>query len=251
MSMVFAPGDTFMMGSEKGKDPKADDDELPVHLVSLDSYWIDRTEVTNAQFAALLNEQGNRLEEGVTWLDLEAEDCLIEQVGDQYKPKSHYDNHPVVQVSWHGAAAYCDWVGGQLPSEAEWEYAARGPDGHIYPWGNEFDCGGGNFYDPYTTDCNDGYEFTAPVGQFPRGASWCNALDMAGNVWEWVHDWRGGYSDKPQKNPLGPPTGESKVVRGSWCDPKKTDGRAAHRDSRAPETSESHIGFRCVVPVAP
>jgi formylglycine-generating enzyme required for sulfatase activity len=250
ITMVFVPGGTFEMGSDLTKDPMADDDELPVHRVTLDSYWIDRTEVTNFQFAAFLNKQGNKMEGGVTWLDLEAQDCLIEQVAGQYQPKSRYANHPVVQVSWYGAAAYCDWAGGQLPTEAEWEYAARGPDERIYPWGNEFDCAGGNLHDRFT-DCNDGYEFTAPVGQFPRGASWCDALDMAGNVWEWVYDWRGGYSDKPQVNPAGPRTGDSKVVRGSWCTPKETDGRTAHRDSRVPETREWHIGFRCLVPAGP
>jgi formylglycine-generating enzyme required for sulfatase activity len=243
MVMVYVPGGTLQMGSDEG-DPYADDDEFPQHPVTLDSFWIDRTEVANAQFAAFLNEQGNQTEGGVTWLALEDEDCPIERVDGEYRPKSGYADYPVFEVSWYGAAAYCRWGGGRLPTEAEWEYAARGTEGRIYPWGNEFDCAGGNLRDSYT-GCDDGYDLTAPVGQFPDGASWCGTLDMAGNVWEWVYDWRGSYFSEAQVNPTGPPEGKSKVLRGSWCEPKQTDGRAAHRDSRTPDTRSNIVGFRC------
>jgi formylglycine-generating enzyme required for sulfatase activity len=120
--MVYVPAGEFEMGSTEG-----DSDEQPVHDVTLDGFWIDKHEVTNAQFAAFLNEKGNQEEGGTTWLELDSDDCLIEKSGEEFRPKSGYADHPVVEVSWYGAKAYAKWVGGQLPSEAEWEYAARGP----------------------------------------------------------------------------------------------------------------------------
>ncbi len=120
MVMVYVPGGTFQMGSDED-----DSNEQPVHTVTLDAFWIDQTEVTNAQFAAFLNDQGNQTERGVTWLELESDYSLIEQTGDEYQPKSSYADHPVLEVSWYGANAYCQWAGVQLPTEAQWEYAAR------------------------------------------------------------------------------------------------------------------------------
>jgi hypothetical protein len=114
MVMVYVLGGEFLMGSEDG-----DSDEQPVHNVTVDDFWIDRTEVSNAQFAAFLNKQNNRKEGGVKWLDLEDEDCLTEQVEGRYRPKSGYADHPVIKVSWYGARAYCQWVGARLPTEAE------------------------------------------------------------------------------------------------------------------------------------
>jgi serine/threonine-protein kinase len=244
MVLVYVPDGKFLMGSDES-DVYADDDEFPQHLVALDGFWIDRTEVTNAQYAAFLNAKGNQTESGTTWLDLTNQDSMIELEEGVYRPKDGYADHPVNLVSWHGATAYCTWVGGRLPTEAEWEYAARGPGGRLYPWGDDFSCAGGNFYDPYT-GCNDGYEHTAPVGEFAAGVSWCGALDMAGNVWEWANDWRGGYCSEAQLNPVGPPPTGSKVIRGSRCDPKETDGRAAHRGSFEPDKRSVNIGFRCV-----
>jgi formylglycine-generating enzyme required for sulfatase activity len=248
MAMVYVQGGTFMMGSNKERDPNADDDELPQHAVTLDSFWMDQTEVTNQQFSQFLNELGNRTEGDVNWINLGDPKGAIKCIAGTCRPKPEYVEHPVSMVSWHGAAAYCEWVGGRLPTEAEWEYAARGTEGRVYPWGDEFTCDGGNMRDEYT-GCQDGYENTAPVGQFPNGASWCGALDMAGNVWEWCLDWRGEYTREKKLNPLGMLTGESKVVRGSWCSRVLKDGRTAHRDSRMPATRESFIGFRCVRPI--
>jgi formylglycine-generating enzyme required for sulfatase activity len=244
------PAGEFEMGSTEG-----DDDERPVHTVALDAFWIDRAEVTNDQFAAFLNVQGNQEEGGVTWLDLEDKDCLIEQVGGEFRPKNGYADHPVIDVSWHGAAAYCEWAGARLPTEVEWEYAARGEQGYVYPWGDEFDCSRGNFDDerqmnayvvPGGEGC-DGYERTAPVGSFPVGASWCGALDLAGNTWEWVADWydEDYYERSPTHNPLGPEEGDSKVLRGgSWLgNPVRV--RGAFRFRLLPDFRLDYIGFRC------
>jgi len=241
---------TFQMGSSEG-DSGADDDEFPQHPVTLDDFWIDQTEVTNAQFAAFLNDQGNQTEGGVTWLELEDEDCLIEQVEGQYRPKSGYADHPVIEVSWYGADAYCGWVGAQLPTEAQWEYAARGEQGHIYPWGDTFDgtrvnfCDANCTYDWKATEYDDGYERTAPVGSYQDGASWCQALDMAGNVWEWTADWYGSYSFASRTNPTGPADEGSKVLRGGGWDGNWHYVRAADRNNIDPDGRYNLIGFRC------
>ncbi len=268
MVMVYVPGDTFQMGSseneiddlfaqceEQGND-KCErswyEDQSPQHIVTLNAFWLDQTEITNAQFAAFLNNRGNQTEGGVTWLELESDYALIEQTGDEYRPKSGYADHPVIEVSWYGADAYCRWAGAQLPTEAQWEYAAKGTQGHTYPWGDIFDGTRVNFcdvnctYDRRTIDYNDGYERTAPVGSYQDGASWCNALDMAGNVWGWTSDWYSDYPSEPQTNPTGPVEGESKVLRGGSFDNSKSI-HASRRAYIIPRDRASNIGFRCMV----
>jgi formylglycine-generating enzyme required for sulfatase activity len=252
MVMLYVQAGEFQMGSDMS-DPDADEDEFPQHPVTLDSFWIDQTEVTNAQFAAFLNEQGNRTEGGVTWLDLENKDCLIERLDGEYGPKSGYADHPVIMVSWYGAAAYCEWAGARLPTEAEWEYAARGPQGFIYPWGDDFDCSRGNFDDetqldeyvvPGGAEC-DGYMRTAPARSFPNGTSWCKALDMVGNVWEWVADCYGVYPSAAQANPTGPKEGDHKVLRGGGWGLNQRTVRAADRSYGTPIDRYDSVGFRC------
>jgi formylglycine-generating enzyme required for sulfatase activity len=273
MVMVYVPAGAFEMGSTEAQFQETveqcvdagnerDDcegwfgDEKPAHTVSLDGFWIDKHEVTNAQFAAFLNEEGNQEEGGVTWLELDSDHCLIEESGGEFQPKSGYADHPVVDVSWYGAKAYAEWVGGRLPTEAEWEYAARGPEGQIYPWGNEFDGTRLNFcdvncaFDLRATGYDDGYEETAPVGSFPDGASWCGALDMAGNVWEWVADWYDGdyYARSPSENPGGPEEGDRRVVRGGAFLTIENGVRCAARlDGTHPRYRYGDFGFRVVV----
>jgi formylglycine-generating enzyme required for sulfatase activity len=233
MVMVYVPPGEFQMGNAEGNL-----EEQPVHAVELDGFWIDRTEVTHAQFAVFLNEQGNQTEGGVTWLKLEDEDCVIERVGSEYRSKSGYADYPVIEVSWYGAAAYCDWAGGRLPTEAEWEYAACGPEEREYPWGDDVpDCDKANYY-----GC---VGLTAAVGSHPAGASWCDALDMAGNVWEWVADWYGGYPAGRQVNPSGRPSGEVRVLRGGSWVVVPDNGRCTARGWSPPDASNDDFGFRC------
>ena len=222
MVMVYVPGGSFQMGSTEGGN-----DEQPVHEVTLDSFWIDQTEVTNAQY-----------ERCVTEGDCEAS---------SYADDADYNgaDYPVVRVSWHDAVAYCEWAGGRLPTEAEWEYAARGEAGNVYPWGDEEPtCDLAQF-----RECSGR---TALVGSFPAAASWCDALDMAGNVWEWVADWYDSdyYERSPVENPTGPESGEYRVLRGGSWYSNSRDVRAAIRLRYHPTNAYSYHGFRCVA-VAP
>lgn len=167
------------------------------------------------------------------------------------------NRHIQLCVDWHAASEYCEWAGARLPTEAEWEYAFRGEQGSIYPWGDSFDGAKLNYCD---VNCDlahgddrydDGYSRTAPVESYPEGASWCDALGMSGNVSEWVADWLSDYSPKAESNPIGPSSGNEKIVRGcSWffhpayC-------RGAMRASISPDVRFDYVGFRCVVPITP
>jgi formylglycine-generating enzyme required for sulfatase activity len=237
MEMVYVPAGEFQMGStdqqidyamqlcsESRDDCKRRwyEDEQPVHTVVLDAFWLDRTEVTNSQYQR----------------------CASAGVCDQstFADDSDFngDNQPVVAVDRINAQTYCQWAGARLPTEAEWEYAARGPEGQVYPWGNAFDASRGNF-----SGTGDGYEYTAPVGRFSEGASWVGALDLSGNVWEWVADWHGYYPTERQVNPTGPAWGDRGVLRGgSW---KNTSANVRGADRGWSNLSDwfSFYGFRC------
>jgi formylglycine-generating enzyme required for sulfatase activity len=243
-TLVWVPGGSFMMGSADWYEQ-----EQPVHQVTLDGFWVGQCEVTNDQYAAFLNRVAPASVS--SWVDMADEDCGIEKDGSIYFAKQHLGPHPMVEVSWHGTAAYCEHYGYALPTEAQWEYAAAGPDSHIYPWGDVWDaakCCNSTTIGPYGR--------TFPVGSFPTGASWCGALDMAGNVFEWCADW---YSDtyyqvSPVLNPPGPVYSTTKVLRGgSWSSNEYGSGgefdpdycRAAFRYINYPASTDSHRGFRC------
>lgn len=224
--------------------------ERPAHPVALDAYWIDQTEVTVAQYEACVDA-------GV---------CdPTPPVMERHGPVEVAPNHPATTVFWAQAQTYCEYVGGQLPTEAEWEYAARGPDSRRFPWGDRFVPENVNYCDarcdemwgdaadygasPADPAFDDGYAYMAPVGTYPEGASWCGALDMAGNVDEWTADWIGHYTIDEQDNPIGPQgEGEGKVVRGgSWRD-FPVALRSTGRIVQFPESGGATTGFRCVVP---
>jgi len=224
MEFVRVPAGEFRMGSDSQKDKLTRDDEIPQHKVSLDEYLIGKTPVTNCQYQAFVQASGYRRE------------C----------PKGK-EQHPVVNVSWDDAVAFCAWasqVSGtkvRLPSEAEWEKAARGTDECIYPWGDQA---------PDATRCNSSMRVrdTTRVGRYsPKGDSPYGAQDMAGNVWEWVNDWyeAGYYRNSPSLNPPGPDSGQSHVLRGGSWYRDESDVRSAYRNCLDSDNGAYFIGFRC------
>ena len=258
MILVNVPAGEFVMGS---RDHGSDSEQQPAHTVYLDSFWIDATEVTNAMFAAFLNEMGNQNEGGSDWLNQHPRksDTQVHETGGLWLVDSGYDSYPIMDVSWYAAKAYCEWARRRLPTEAEWEKAARGTDERIYPWGNEFDCSLGNFDDqvtmPSSTFVNpggencDGYEMTSPVGAFPGGASPYGVLDMAGNVSEWIADYydKAYYGISPGSNPQGPVSGKFFVLRGgAWTD-VFDHATAVNRIYSNPDRTVYHYGFRCAL----
>ena len=193
--------------------------ETPQHKVYLDDYWIYKTEVTVAQYRKFCQATGRQMPGLPDWSK---------------------DDHPVVNVSWEDAAAYAQWAGAALPTEAQWEKAARGTDARVYPWGNEWD----------GAKCVNSTQSTKPVGGIPAGASPYGCLDMAGNVWEWCADWydAGYYKNAPARNPTGPATSTSRVLRGgSWLTPVPDVFRAAYRFWLNPGDRNDYFGFRCVL----
>lgn len=245
MQMVFVPGGTFLMGSSSSVDNIAQGNEFPQHNVMLSSFWIDKTEVTNEQFVMFLNDLRNQEFNSTAWLGIDTSNVLIEYNGTSYSPKAGFGNHPVVNVSWYEARAYCEWVGGSLPTEAQWEYVARGMDGRIYPWGDQFDSSRVN-----SLGLADGYEMTAPSGSYsPKGDSWVGAADMVGNVSEWVADWyESNYENGLTNNPIGPGFGDYKVLRGGGWNGERRHLRIANREIARPESRSNNIGFRCAFP---
>ena len=239
--MVYVPAMTFLMG-----DSTADADEQPVHAVTVSAFLIDRTEVTYTQFRTFLEENPQWRRENADPDAVDA-DYLRDWNGLEY-PRGKAD-HPVVWVSWQAAAAYAAWRNARLPTEAEWEAAARGTDGRLYPWGSCAPDSGGvhrcNYRAVYPM--SDGFEQSAPVGQFPEGASPVGAMDMAGNVWEWVADWHDPeyYAESADRNPTGPLNGTYKVLRGgSWYVPARWV-RSTVRMRAHPTRSADQVGFRC------
>lgn len=261
-SMVLIPSGLFLMGSPEGSDSFSD--ERPQRTVFLSSFWIDRYEVTNAQYERFVTATGHRPPENPN---------PTVTLWERGHPLAGSERHPVVNVSWQDAVTYCQWAGKRLPTEAEWEKAARGTDGRLYPWGDEWDLKRANsasYWAGRTIEFKDGKEWkafwvtgegeriskerglkgevlTLPIGSFPEGASPYGLLDMAGNASEWVQDWFEPYYylKAPQTDPKGPAGVLLKVVRGgSWLKPAKSL-RTADRDYGFPDDRPSGTGFRC------
>ena len=253
MLMVYVPAGKFLMGMTESDADKMgaeikinmailNDEEIRAikrsfqqHTVYLDAYWIYQTEVTNAMYAQCVAAGA-----------CQPEIQYPPYPRDSYYYNPTYTNYPVVNVDWNQANTYCGWAEGRLPSEAEWEKAARGTDGRTYPWGEGIDCNKTNY------GCGaQNMGAIRVVGSYPQGASPYGALDMAGNVIEWVADWfdfESGtyYASSPSNNPLGPDSGETRVVRGgSWND-VAGGVRTSYRYGFSPDGVVYFIGFRCV-----
>ena len=231
-------------------------DEEPVHTVYLDAFYMDPYEVTNEAFVTFLNAQNNSLEAGNHWLDLTAAggDGPIWSGNGRWQVNPGWATHPVVYVTWYGASNYCAWQDGRLPTEAEWEKAARGSeDARLYPWGNTFSADRANICDSRcpaawaNPHLDDGYPTTAPVGSYPGGASPYGLYDMSGNVFEWTTDWYAPdyYAQSSAINPPGPPSGERYVVRGGSWQRNGRGVRLSYRYSYRAAFGYNEVGFRC------
>jgi sulfatase modifying factor 1 len=278
--MILIEGGGFLMGTDRS-DGFSSDGESPVHKVKLESFYIDPYSVTNAKFTEFIDDTGYKTEaekfgwsfvfysflspqiaqtvnqvvqnapwwypvEGAYWKHPEGPDSKIDQRMD----------HPVIHISWNDAQAYCRWAGKRLPTEAEWEYAARGGlEQKTYPWGNKLKPNGkhrcniwqGEF--PKTNTRQDGYLGTAPVNSYLPNRY--GLYNVVGNVWEWCSDWFNPayYNEDYNDNPKGPSSGTARVMRGgsylchnSYCNRY----RVAARSSNTPDSSSGNIGFRCV-----
>lgn len=254
--MVLIPEGEFIMGSTDNQIVNAYQQALkvvnmprssftcegPQHKVYLDSYYIYQEPVTVEQYEKFCAATGHKMPESPEW--------------------GWKKNHPIVNVSWDDAQAYCKWAGAHLPTEAQWEKAARGTDARVYPWGNNWDSSRLQCSKNAPSDASR----TAPAGNFPNGASPNDCLDMAGNVWQWCADWYSEdyYKTSPERNPTGPDHGDYRVFRGgSWRygGPIFFLFRSASRGWQAPDSSTTirdpvsgglwkahdEIGFRCVV----
>jgi formylglycine-generating enzyme required for sulfatase activity len=230
------------------------EDSSPAHQVTIDPFMMEVTEVTYDQFLTFLNSKGPNSHrngcDGQVCLATRAEDANSNVIFDSvnYRVLDAIRNHPVVSITWYGARAYCAAIGRRLPTEAEWERAARGPNNTLYPWGDTFDTSLANTSRPRVDPALDGAE---PVTSYPLGASAFGMLNMAGNVAEWVADWYSPtfYSQQAQQgnvlNPTGPVAGIEKVVRGGSWDAVPFFSRSVHRQSAEPQRETLWIGFRC------
>ena len=256
--MVLIPAGEFVMGSDP-TDPKSYSKVETEHIVYLSAYLIDLYEVTNQAFGGFLNDYGsNTSPEGYEMLDDTSPYRHIFLDGSSWVAEAPYEDHPAVEVSWYGANTFCEYYGKRLPTEAEWEKAARGgcevggipfvcedpADERTFPWGEGIDCNHAN-YDARDTFCEGE---TMPVGSYPLGISPYGLYEMAGNVTEWIKDWWGRdyYEYSPYQDPQGPESGVFRVIRGGSWDNSGDDARCSIRNSLNPSNPNHTLGFRCV-----
>ncbi len=244
--IVLVPAGEYTMGSSKRLDPYFWGAEGPQHEVLLDEFWIYRYEVTNEMYQVCA--EARACPRPVKNISINA---------DEYYGNPQFADYPVIYVSHTHALSYCRWAGGSLPTEAEWEKAARGTDAYLFPWGNQDPTG--TLVNLCDSRCargvereisiDDGYPGTAPVGSFPAGASPYGAFDMGGNVWEWTRDYfePAYYNVSPYENPLGPASGRTRVIRGGGWNNPNSGVRTVGRASLSPDKSLDTLGFRCVL----
>ena len=220
--MILVAGGTFEMGSATS----GHIDEEPEHKVTITQFYLDRFEVTNLQYKDFVDATDHRVP--VHWRN-------------RTFPEARRASHPVVNVSWEDAKAYADWMGKRLPTEGEWEWAARGDQSFDYPWGRTCNPDCANYDNP------DGK--TSDVDKFPRGQAASGAWDMCGNVGEWVNDWYDDeyYQSSTDLDPQGPPGGNRKVYRGGGFQGNRMDIRTVARHFAMSATSQEYIGFRCAM----
>jgi formylglycine-generating enzyme required for sulfatase activity len=243
-TLVYVPDGEFTMGSYSNSD------EQPVHSVDLPAFWIVQTEVTNKMYAACVSAGSCAPPSNTS-----------SYTRDTYYGNSEFDEFPVIFVDWNQAKTFCEWTGNRLPTEAEWEKAARGTDARVYPWGNEFNGSLVNFcdinckYDWADKYSNDGYADTAPVRNYPDGVSPYGVYNMAGNVWEWVDDWYQSdyYATLGDNvsNPQGPSNGNTRVLRGGAWFGTNEFVRSSNRGWVSPTLSSGFLGIRCARDVSP
>ncbi len=244
--IVLIPAGDFLMGSDEDTDPYYWGAEGPSHRVFLDGYWIYRNEVTNGMYQACVSAGA-----------CPRPQSKESRTRESYYGNPDYDNYPVLNITYMSALSYCRWIGGRLPTEAEWEKAARGDqDARLFPWGNTPAEGNqANFCDHgcpgeiSDNDKNDGYRDTAPVGSYPDGMSLFGLYDTAGNVWEWVFDYFGPlyYEISPEKNPRGPQSAQYRVIRGGGWNNPSYGVRVVQRAGADPNNFFDTIGFRCAL----
>jgi formylglycine-generating enzyme required for sulfatase activity/tRNA A-37 threonylcarbamoyl transferase component Bud32 len=259
MTLLYIPPGEFTMGSDSGED-----DEKPVHKVTLDAYWIDQTEVTNALFAKFVQETNYKTgaeKNGCSYVGTDLTGNCVSGANWMHPRGIHSNNlgkddFPVIHVLWNDAVAYCKWAGRRLPTEAEWEKAAswdaQTKTKRVYPWGNSIDCSFANYLGKDNGN-NACVGDITKVGSYEGGRSPYGAYDMAGNVWEWIADW---YSDTYYQNllsfnPIGPDIGSSRGRRGGSWNVTDSKVRSTFRGKVYPSYSSSNIGFRCAFGISP
>lgn len=221
MTLAYVPAGEFIMGSNLTFGPE--------HKIYLDAFWVDQMEVTNKMYAQCVAK--NKCDPPTK---------VESYTHSDYYGNTKFNEYPVLYVNWNMANGYCEWAGRRLPTEAEWEKSARGTNTNTYPWGEESP-------NSNLLNFNNNLRDTTEIGSYPNGASIYGALDMAGNVWEWVNDWYSEtyYQDSPLSNPLGPDSGTYRVLRGGSWSNRVDDVRTTSRIKYDPMDTSNGTGFRC------
>ena len=245
VDIIYVEGGSFDMGAGKAQEDYYDD-EIPVHKVMLSGFQISSYEITSRQYCAFLNDR-NISSAGEyrdkLYIDMADPDCPVRFSGRRFIPQTGKGDHPVTEVTWSGAQAFCQWLGGRLPTEAEWEFAARGG-----VKSRDYRYSGSNNLDQVGWYKNNSDSHSHPVGQ--KSPNILGLYDMSGNVWEWCFDWYAFdyYADSPKKNPAGPSDGSMRVLRGGAWNMGEWNCRVSNRSNKSPQITYNYFGFRLLIP---